>query len=232
MTMYDTLHRYDDPEVWVDIEGFEGHYQISNRGRVRSLTRSSADGRRLKGQLIRHAPKDGRPMVNLRKDNRSNPRRVHQLVAHHFLGPQPPDTYIYHRDRDTTNNHAANLRYMDGLTSKGGLSEREVYLLTMLLATDCFTDEDLAAIVGLHPISIESLRNGRTYTALVDEVATHPAFRYKLNNVRAVIAIKRLLSHLASGKPFNQRVIAYAFDIDQGLISKIKHGHRWGHIRE
>ncbi|WP_235808608.1 NUMOD4 domain-containing protein, partial [Lacticaseibacillus paracasei] len=38
-------------EIWKDIEGFEGLYQVSNMGRVRSLERVDAQGRRLKGKV-------------------------------------------------------------------------------------------------------------------------------------------------------------------------------------
>ena len=46
----------EEREIWKDIEGFEGLYQVSNMGRVRSLERVDAQGRRLKGKVIASFP--------------------------------------------------------------------------------------------------------------------------------------------------------------------------------
>ena len=78
-------------EEWVDIEGYEGYYQVSNMGRVRSVNRhiQRSDGRlefRKQQIILGYIDKDGYCRVSLRK-GRGNPHgyQVHRLVALHFI---------------------------------------------------------------------------------------------------------------------------------------------------
>tara|TARA_R110000787_G_C13243583_1_gene428556 strand:+ start:106 stop:594 length:489 start_codon:yes stop_codon:yes gene_type:complete len=73
-------------EIFKDVPNYEGLYQVSNLGRVKSLARKG----RLKDRILK-PKKDGSGylMVNLRKDNKSKTRTVHQLVAMAFLGHTP-----------------------------------------------------------------------------------------------------------------------------------------------
>ena len=102
-------------EEWRDIPGYEGAYQISSEGRVRSLDRivERKDGSRQlrKGRnLSPHKNKDGYMTVKL---TRRNTVRVHTLVARAFL-PNPEGlTEVNHRDFDRSNNHVENLEWID-----------------------------------------------------------------------------------------------------------------------
>jgi len=91
-------------EVWKDVPGFEG-YQVSDRGRVRSLKRLHPHVLHVGG-----GP-DGYKMVNLRQDGRTVPRSVHRLVALAFLGPCPKDLEVCHTNGDRRDNRPENLRY-------------------------------------------------------------------------------------------------------------------------
>ncbi len=90
-------------EVWRPILGFEGQYEVSNRGRVRSYRRSA------KGKLL--APgkaSHGYYTVSL---GRNNSRTLHSLVAEAFIGPKPDKCEVLHNDGSRTNNCVENLRY-------------------------------------------------------------------------------------------------------------------------
>lgn len=108
-----------DNEVWKDIEGFEGKYQISSYGRCKYIgdkplmRRGASDI--LKPRLRK--PSKGREdyiRVSYSLSTGSNHKeyRAHQLVAKAFLGEQPANTIIDHKDRDPTNNRVDNLRYI------------------------------------------------------------------------------------------------------------------------
>lgn len=108
-------------EVWRDVPGYEGLYQVSNMGRVKSLPRLadrvySRTGKsypwRVPEKILAQAKGRLRyPSVNLRKDNASHTMFVHWLVAGAFLGPCPVGQVVRHLDGDNRNNTVKNLSY-------------------------------------------------------------------------------------------------------------------------
>jgi hypothetical protein len=92
-------------EVWKDIPGFEGKYQVSNQGRVKSLRyRGSSQEQILKQRLTVYGYYD----VGLEKKR----YRVHRLVWEAFNGPIPEGMQINHIDEVKTNNALTNLSLM------------------------------------------------------------------------------------------------------------------------
>lgn len=83
-------------ELWKDIRGYEGLYQVSNFGRVRN------NKLRILKPSIRN--NDGRYVINLRKDGKTKMHRVHRLVAEAFI-PNPDNLpQINHKDENPGNN--------------------------------------------------------------------------------------------------------------------------------
>lgn len=117
------LVRGERLEAWKDIEGYEGLYQVSNRGRVRSLDRVEYINNKV-GGITRRVRKgkilkpcfDGKKNyvhVNLSVDNESHTVNIHRLVALAFL-PNPCNyREINHKDEDKTNNNVDNLEWCD-----------------------------------------------------------------------------------------------------------------------
>lgn len=102
-------------EIWKDIPGYEGKYQASSLGRIRSLDRQigtpgTVGCKFMKGRVLRPGPtKSGHLYVVLGHGAAGTP--VHQLIARTFIGPRPEGTEVCHNDGDPTNNRADNLRY-------------------------------------------------------------------------------------------------------------------------
>lgn len=101
-------------EEWVPVVGYEGFYEVSSLGRVRSVDREfiRADGRRQcrRGRLLKPTPSGrGYPSVTLRHGVR---RTVHILVCIAFHGPRPhPDYDAAHNNGVLTDNRRENLRW-------------------------------------------------------------------------------------------------------------------------
>ena len=85
-------------EIWKDIPSYEGFYQVSNLGRVKSLQRKckSKSGLRLVGEKIRkpNLKKTGYLQISLNKNGIKKHHRVHQLVAMAFLNHKPNNIQI------------------------------------------------------------------------------------------------------------------------------------------
>lgn len=94
---------------WRDIPGWEGLYQVSTDGQVKSLPR-----KRRRSELIvsqqRH-PESGKWSVMLWNGKQVTNMRVHNLVLMAFIGPRPPGMFGLHRDDNPDNNQLLNLRW-------------------------------------------------------------------------------------------------------------------------
>lgn len=100
-------------EEWRPIESYEGLYEVSNLGRVRSLTvrvRNGVGTRVRRGRVLKqHATPEGYYTVMLSCASRQRRVQVSRLVGRAFLG-MPADLEIDHEDRNPANNAASNLR--------------------------------------------------------------------------------------------------------------------------
>lgn len=104
-------------ERWLPVVGYEGIYEVSDHGRVRSVDHTDTYGRRRRGKILNQSQTtNGRYLcVDLYRGGKSTRRmmRVHRLVAQAFLGepPTPEHTDCCHIDGDGTNNTPTNLRW-------------------------------------------------------------------------------------------------------------------------
>ena len=96
-------------EIWKDIKGYEGLYQISNLGRVKSAINRSNHKHELILKPIKD--RDGYYRVHLYKKSKLTTYFIHKLVAETFI-PNPDDLPIVnHKDEDKTNNCMNNLEW-------------------------------------------------------------------------------------------------------------------------
>lgn len=90
---------------WRPVLGFEGHYEVSDTGYIRSIKRETII-------LAPRYDRSGYIKAALFKDGKYHPTLVHRLVAEAFLGQAPSERHqINHVDGDKTNNRADNLEW-------------------------------------------------------------------------------------------------------------------------
>lgn len=114
--MADTQHTSSQNETWKDIPGYEGIYQVSDMGNVKSVPRlvNSKNGsqRTAPGYLLKKCVNQfGYPTVTLSKGNHRKTKTVHSLIMLSFVGPLPDGKVICHNDGIPQNSTLKNLRY-------------------------------------------------------------------------------------------------------------------------
>ena len=94
-------------EIFKDIEGYKGLYQVSNLGNVKSL--------RFGKEKVLKPVKDGKKylFVGLYKQGKHKMCKVHRLVAQTFIPNSQNLPQINHKDEDKTNNQVNNLEWCD-----------------------------------------------------------------------------------------------------------------------
>ena len=169
------------PELWRDIPGYEGAYQVSSRGRVRSLPRvipifdrrhQVSYSRPCPGKILRQAVCDraGHVSVHLGKYCRGIP--VHQLVMLAFHGSPPPGMETMHLNGIPTDNRPENLRYdthsenLHDIYIQGGkarkLTAEDVHQIRFGL--NCgIIQKELAHMYHVSRNTIGDIQHGRTF---------------------------------------------------------------------
>lgn len=144
-------------EIWKDIEGYEGYYQVSNLGRVKSLERSYIGPHNsihfVKERILKPEIQwNGRLQVRLSKGCQLRAFKVHRLVAIAFIPNPDNKPYINHLDCDPTNNIVDNLewctpkensQYASKLGRQKGKENAMKYCAKAVIATNLQTGEEI-----------------------------------------------------------------------------------------
>jgi hypothetical protein len=103
-------------EIWKDIEGFDGLYQVSNLGRIKSLLRnvvkSNGNNYTIRERVLKQCiSKKGYYFVNLHKDGKQYMKKIHRLKAIHFI-PNPNNLpCLNHKNGNKLDNTTKNLEW-------------------------------------------------------------------------------------------------------------------------
>lgn len=105
-----------EKEIWKDLEGYEGYYQASSWGNIRSVDRVviSTDGKRrsLKGKILKPQINKGYYLINLNKNGKKKKALVSRLVAKTFVDNPMQKEEVNHIDEDKLNNSVDNLEWV------------------------------------------------------------------------------------------------------------------------
>ena len=182
-------------EIWRDIEGYEGWYQVSNYGRVKSLARTVNYGdksTRTQAEGFLNLRNSGNALngyfyksVILCKNKRRKQIKVHRLVAEAFVEKPEGCNVVNHLDNNPSNNAASNLewttivgnnkhRHIQGRSSapKGAaqgssfLSEQGIEEIKNLLAGKKHSQQQIADMYQVHQSHISRIKLGKAWAHL------------------------------------------------------------------
>jgi len=122
-------------ELWEDIPSYEGFYQASNMGRVRSIDRvvpiqRGATKRSIKGYVLKPYLRKGYLVVDLHSGSRESRKATsaHTIIWRTFNGQVPHPLQIDHKNEDKTDNRLSNLQLLSNRDNciKGRLKYRDL----------------------------------------------------------------------------------------------------------
>ena len=154
-------------EVWKDIEGYEGKYQVSDSGRVKSL-----NYRRSKKEKVIKSwkRKDGYLQVVLCKDGENKNYLVHRLVAQNFIPNSENLPEVNHKDEDKSNNAVNNLEWCDcsyninyGTKKERGAKSQGKPVMCVETNTVYFSTREAQRKTGIHATNISACARNEKY---------------------------------------------------------------------
>lgn len=130
-------------EIWKDVVGYEGRYQVSNKGRVKRLARVCNCGEVLDEIIMKSRPaKNGYPLILLRESDggRRRGHSVHRLVAEAFI-PNPDNLpQVNHINENRADNRVENLEWCSNhYNMHYGNCQRRIYEGQHFKPVDVFT---------------------------------------------------------------------------------------------
>ena len=169
-------------EIWKDIPDYEGVYQVSNLGRIRSLDRYIKRGKSgfFKEGQIQKLQNNGNGYLykQLKHEGRYRNFYIHRLVLMVFIGERPDGMVICHKDGDTTNNNLNNLRYDTPLENnidqfrhgieKGKLSNDDV-LKVRKMYKDGYKTKEISEFFNVGKWVVQRINKGENYSWLNDD---------------------------------------------------------------
>jgi hypothetical protein len=181
-----------DREEWRQIPGWEGYYEASNFGRVRSVDRVIEQYNRNRervhvfypGRLLAQRETSfGYLEVGLCRNNKVTWRRVHQLVCAAFHGEAPPTCEVGHRNGQRKDNFASNLRWMTKLENAADRIAHDRHMPGERHANHKLTEQAVTEILAARPLAYgvaSSLgRKFGVHSCTIRRVAAGAAWRHR-----------------------------------------------------
>lgn len=175
-----------ETEIWKPLKDYEGLYEISNMGRVRSLIKRGNNTHKIRKTGLDVAT--GYINIQLRKNNKPLTKRVHRLVAEAFVPNPDNKPVVNHIDGNKKNCRADNLEWMtysentlhsfkNGLQKKifgdknyiTKIKDQDVLKIRELISQGK-TNKEIAKLYGVNPSQISRIKTGQRRKELCNDI--------------------------------------------------------------
>lgn len=158
--------------LWKPVVDYEGLYEVSNQGRVRNCRTK---------RVLRPGSSRGYLIVMLRKDGKSLPLYVHQLVLKAFVGDRPINMAVSHIDGNKSNNDVENLcwesygannsrrNYRGESHIFAKVNSSQVQEIVSLYASRKYTQLELGKFFGLSRTQIGAIVRGEKWSHITNK---------------------------------------------------------------
>jgi len=187
-----------DEEIWKDIEGHSGDYQVSNYGRIKSFKIN-----KINGKILKQIKMNGYLFVNLSKNGKGKPRKIHHLMFENFNNYKLKENEcIHHKNENKLDNVFNNFMLMTNSDHKS-----------------------LHMSGKNNPMYRKIGENNPNYGKKRPE---HSKRMSGENNPQVILTEQDVIKIRELDLP--QKELAEIFGVRQPTISNIKAGRTWKHI--
>lgn len=207
-------------EVWRDIKGYEGYYQVSNLGEIRSLPRYRIENGEkkylMKGIILKQSiTSTGYKKVELMVDGDKKSCKVHRLVAEAFLINTFDKPYVNHKDGNPLNNVVDNLEWCTQAENMKHARETGLTVYTQ----DTINHDELIKDYLCNTAKFVCEKYNISKTVLYDILRKHDINRH--GNVKYSVNLDNLLNDMKKG--MNNSDLASKYHCNKRLIAVRRH---------
>lgn len=172
----------DDYEIWKDVKGYEGAYQVSNLGKVKSLSRLDARKHLRPEKILKSFDiGNGYFRVNLFKNGKMSQNYIHRLVAEAFIPKIEGRNIVNHLNENPSDNRALNLAWVttkENLNYGTAVERRAKKCQKQIIRIDLHSGESILYESFNSAIEQGFSRSG-IYNCCTERAKTHKGYKWK-----------------------------------------------------
>ena len=213
-------------EEWRPVVGYEGHYEVSSLGDIKSVKRCRGASRTPR-ILKKHLGSSGYEFVVLRKDGVNKNATVHRMVARAFVPKPDGKDCVNHKDGNKLNNNAQNLEWVtyseNAFHSMRTLGNAAIFRSfdeqqIIAIRSDDRPQSAIARDFGVCQTLISQIKTGKIYKEFGGKIESHPCVKENTLTEEQIVAIRNSTDSL--------KIIAEQFGVSKTTVWRIRTGQR------